>query len=423
MKTPTKVWARVPHDRSGRAAYPHAAAPWPKVRLGEIAECTLGKMLDHKKNHGIPQPYLANFNVRWGEFDLTDVSMMPMEPEEFEKYELKRGDLVICEGGEIGRCALWKEQVSGMKIQKALHRVRVKDGVDSTYLYYWFLNSGRSDFFKQFTTGATILHLPRQNLLEIPIPLPPLPIQRRIASVLGAYDDLIENNRRRIALLEKMARELYRERFVRRAGKGNTVTLGEIMSITRGLSYTSKEIDTEDGVNLINLKNIRSFGGFREEGTKKYSGDYKNAQVVKKGDLVMGVTDMTQERRTVGAVALLPDLEGESVLSADLIKIDSDFGNCFLFCMFCYGGVSSQIGQFATGATVLHLRPQAVLDFSVTLPVREEVEAFESQIFPLFEEQGNLLSQNRSLTRQRDRLLPRLMSGKIDVEALVKEEK
>ena len=429
MKTPTKVWARVPHDRSGRAAYPHAAAPWPKVRMGEIADFIqtgpFGSQLHQHDYSENGTPVVMPKDLICGCISETTIARVSEEHVgRLSRHKVKPGDFLFSRRGDVGRCALVREKESGWLCGTGCLRVGIKHELaDSQFLLYSFSQHDIVAWLEGHAVGATMPNINPAILSNLPFPLPPLPIQRRIASVLGAYDDLIENNRRRIALLEKMARELYRERFVRRAGKGNTVTLGEIMSITRGLSYTSKEIDTEDGVNLINLKNIRSFGGFREEGTKKYSGDYKNAQVVKKGDLVMGVTDMTQERRTVGAVALLPDLEGESVLSADLIKIDSDFGNCFLFCMFCYGGVSSQIGQFATGATVLHLRPQAVLDFSVTLPPREEVEEFESQIFPLFEEQGNLLSQNRSLSRQRDKLLPRLMSGKINVEDLAKEEK
>lgn len=424
MKSPAKLGVRVPHDRSGRAACPHAAAPWPKVRLEEICKTITDG--DHlappKTDSGIP--FVTISDIKNNKFDLSDTRFVPKAYYDGldEKRKVRKGDVLYSVVGSYG-IPVYAESDLEIAFQRHIAILKAGDSIDSRFLFYSMLNPAFYYSADNVAVGTAQKTVTLSALRNLEIPLPPLPIQQRIASVLGAYDDLIENNRRRIALLEKMAGELYRERFVRRAGKGNSVTLGKIMSITRGLSYSSKEIDTEDGVNLINLKNIRSFGGFREEGTKKYSGDYKNAQVVQKGDLVMGVTDMTQDRRTVGAVALLPELEGESVISADLIKIDSELGNCFLFCMFCYGGVSSQVGQFATGATVLHLRPQAVLDFSVTLPAREEVEAFESQISPLFEEQGNLLSQNRSLSRQRDRLLPRLMSGKIDVEALVKEEK
>ena len=117
---------------------------WEKVKLGNVTDSCLGKMLDQNKNKGDYQPYLANVNVRWGEFDLEDLPLMKFEESEQERYELKYGDLVICEGGEPGRCAIWKEQIPNMKIQKALHRVRVHDCLDYRYLFYWFLLAGKT---------------------------------------------------------------------------------------------------------------------------------------------------------------------------------------------------------------------------------------------------------------------------------------
>ena len=109
---------------------------WEKVKLGDMTDSCLGKMLDQQKNRGEFQPYLANVNVRWGTFDLDDLPQMRFEENEQERYGLRYGDLVVCEGGEPGRCAIWKEQIPNMKIQKALHRVRAHDGLDYRYLYY-----------------------------------------------------------------------------------------------------------------------------------------------------------------------------------------------------------------------------------------------------------------------------------------------
>lgn len=81
---------------------------WSTRPLSEIADFTLGKMLDKAKNRGEPLPYLANVNVRWGEFDLDNLREMRFESHELERYSLKSGDIVMCEGGEPGRCALWK---------------------------------------------------------------------------------------------------------------------------------------------------------------------------------------------------------------------------------------------------------------------------------------------------------------------------
>ena len=187
---------------------------WEKVKLGNVTDSCLGKMLDQNKNKGDYQPYLANVNVRWGDFDLEDLPLMKFEESEQERYELKYGDLVICEGGEPGRCAIWKEQIPNMKIQKALHRVRVHDCLDYRYLFYWFLLAGKTGELDQYFRGATIKHMPGQKLKEVVIDKPPLEIQHRIADILSAYDDLIENNQKQIKLLEEAAQRLYKEWFV-----------------------------------------------------------------------------------------------------------------------------------------------------------------------------------------------------------------
>ena len=187
---------------------------WEKVKLGDVTDSCLGKMLDQAKNRGDYQPYLANVNVRWGSFDLDNLSEMRFLDSEEERYGLKYGDLIICEGGEPGRCAIWKEQVPNMKIQKALHRVRVHDCLDYRYLYYWFLLAGYQKALDQYFTGATIKHMPGDKLKSIIIDMPPLKTQHRIASILSAYDDLIENNQKQIKLLEEAAQRLYKEWFV-----------------------------------------------------------------------------------------------------------------------------------------------------------------------------------------------------------------
>ena len=174
---------------------------WSQKPLEEVAEFSLGKMLDEKKNRGELMTYLANANVRWGEFNLDNLREMKFEPRDLDRYGLQYGDIVMCEGGEPGRCAIWKDQVPGMMIQKALHRIRPHPGLDSRFLFYSFLKKGRNDELSGLFTGSTIKHLPREKLAKVRIGVPPLPIQQRIASVLSAYDDLIENNQRRITKL------------------------------------------------------------------------------------------------------------------------------------------------------------------------------------------------------------------------------
>lgn len=189
-------------------------AKWPTVRLGDYVNASLGKMLDAKKNKGLPCPYLGNSNVRWGSFQLNDLELMKFEEGEEERYGVRDGDLIVCEGGEPGRCAVWKEQIPNMKIQKALHRIRPKNGLNNYYLFYWFMLAGRTGALEPFFTGTTIKHLTGKALNELQVMLPPLAEQRAIARILGTLDDKIELNRKQNETLEAMARALFKAWFV-----------------------------------------------------------------------------------------------------------------------------------------------------------------------------------------------------------------
>ena len=188
---------------------------WVKKPLADVAEMCLGKMLDEQKNKGELLPYLANVNVRWGSFDCENLREMRFAHNEMDRYGLRLGDIVMCEGGEPGRCAIWRDAVPGMMIQKALHRIRPKSELDHRFLFYFFLHTGYVGGFAPLFTGATIKHLPKQSLEKLVIEYPLLDLQNRIGDILSTYDDLVENNRRRMALLEESARLLYREWFVR----------------------------------------------------------------------------------------------------------------------------------------------------------------------------------------------------------------
>ena len=183
-------------------------------KLGDIADSCLGKMLDKEKNKGAFHPYLANYNVRWGEFDLTNVQEMKFEDHEHERYGLEYGDLVICEGGEPGRCAVWRDNVPDMKIQKALHRLRVKSGFSYDFLYYRILLANRTSELQKYFIGSTIKHLTGVSLKQVEFDFPCHEEQVSIGTVLRSLDQKIELNNRINAELEAMAKTLYDYWFV-----------------------------------------------------------------------------------------------------------------------------------------------------------------------------------------------------------------
>ena len=152
---------------------------WVWCRLTDIAEIQLGKMLDAEKNKGKPFRYLANVSVRWGSFDIDNLKTTRFTDDEIEKFALKQGDLLMCEGGVPGRCAVWRECDSEIKYQKALHRVRPYE-VLPDYLQMYFEAIHQRPFFTERFTGSTIHHLPREVLMNVPVSLPPLAEQRAI---------------------------------------------------------------------------------------------------------------------------------------------------------------------------------------------------------------------------------------------------
>jgi type I restriction enzyme S subunit len=273
-------------------------------------------------------------------------------------------------------------------------------------------------------------------LKEMPVEVPPLPVQRRIAGILSAYDELMENSQRRIRLLEAMARALYREWFVHFRFPGHekhprvasplgdipkgweVKRVGEIAETLRGRSYRSVDLAEEGGLPFLNLKCLDRDGGFRRSGLKRYTGEYKPSHVAKKGDIVMGVTDMTQDRRIVARAALVPSLDKEfGIVSMDLVRIEpkSTIPKAFLYAFLRYSTFSDEVKQHANGANVLHLSPERITDFRFPVPSANLMSSFSNFVEPTLDQMDMLENKIQNLRQTRDLLLPRLLSGQISL--------
>ena len=189
---------------------------WTRLLLDELAvESVLGKMLDREKNTGMPRRYLGNINLRWGKFDLENLKTMKVEDDEIDRYCLARGDLVICEGGEPGRCAVWEGQEPTMLIQKALHRVRFTEGYSPYFAFYFMTYAAKSGLLSPNLTGSTIKHLTGKGLGNVLFPLCTLAEQEQIVRHLDSIvtlcdeldcqidDQLLRVNALRQAILKK----------------------------------------------------------------------------------------------------------------------------------------------------------------------------------------------------------------------------
>ncbi|MDP2177344.1 restriction endonuclease subunit S [Methylicorpusculum sp.] len=195
----------------------HLNEKWERVRLNQVGESRLGKMLDKNKNVGEETPYIRNINVRWFAIDLNDILSIRVTQDEKKKLALIPGDVLICEGGEPGRCSIWKESNSNFVYQKALHRVRLGDKCIPEWFCYALKHAADSEQLAAFFTGTTIKHLTGVALTNWEFLLPSVDEQteivRRVES-LFAYADRMEaryNNAR--AQVEKLTSALLAKAF------------------------------------------------------------------------------------------------------------------------------------------------------------------------------------------------------------------
>lgn len=191
---------------------------WRLVTLGDVAESWLGKMLDRQKHTtGAKLPYLRNQNVRWFRVDTSDVSEMFFESRELERYGLIAGDVLICEGGEPGRAAIWDGRNPNMKFQKAIHRVRPSRSLLPEWLVFRLFQDAESGKLESYFTGTTIKHFTGTALAKYELPLPPTGEQRRIVAKLEALQPRSRRAREALdavpPLLEKLRQAILAAAF------------------------------------------------------------------------------------------------------------------------------------------------------------------------------------------------------------------
>jgi restriction endonuclease S subunit len=247
---------------------------WTVKPVAEIAQYSLGKMLDKAKNKGTPQPYLRNVNVRWFSFDLSDLREMRFIDEESEKFTAVKGDVLICEGGYPGRAAIWQEDYP-IYFQKAIHRVRFHESERNQWFLHYIHFQEITGQLQQYYTGTGIQHFTGEALARLKIPLPPLPEQRRIVAVLDEAFDGIATAKAHAEKNLQNARALFESHlqavFIQRGEEWVEKKLNEVCEITSTLVDPRKNefldlihvgagnIETKTGV-FVDLKTAREEG-------------------------------------------------------------------------------------------------------------------------------------------------------------------
>lgn len=278
---------------------------WEIKKLGEICESDLGKTLNQSKDKGELYPYLCSINVLWDKFDFTVVKQARFDDKELERYTVRKGDLLICEGGDIGRAAIWNQD-NPILYQNALHRVRLINNDVIPRFVMLFLKylklSGVLD--TRYGKGVTIKHLVKSSLLSIPIPVPERAEQERIVGELDCLSGIIANKRAQLRELDSLAQSIFYTMFgdpITNDKGWQTKALGDVARIINGYAFDSKLFSTDkNDMPLIRIRDIKK--GYTET---FYKGKYPNTYIIKNGDYIIGMDGEFNIVEWRGGTALL----------------------------------------------------------------------------------------------------------------------
>lgn len=385
-------------------------------------------------------PVVMPADIKNGRIDETRVARVSEgHVERLKRHKLEVGDIVYGRRGDIGRQAIIRSENEGWLCGTGCLRLSLGENprILPEYLHLYLSMPEVIGWIQNQAIGATMPNLNTQILKRVPLIFPEdLDAQKKIVAIVTAYDDLIENNKRRIALLENMAEEIYREWFVRFRFPGWqeaefekglpaswAVAQGDdLFEVVKGKSYSSEEISDHlnGGRPFINLKNFNRGGGYRSNGLKYFRGEFRDRQQVNRGDVVMAVTDMTQNREVIGRAARVPYLgETDGIISLDVVKISAfSWPDLFTYAHLRYSGISEALKELANGANVLHLKPDLIGKQKYLVPDTPTVEEFVKLVEPFYEQIEKLEQQIDMLEYTKNQLLPRLISGKLFVDNL-----
>jgi type I restriction enzyme S subunit len=190
---------------------------WQESPLSDFSDARLGKMLDNAKNSGELVSYLGNINVRWSEIDFSDLKQMKVEPKELHKYELLKGDILVCEGGEPGRAAIWKYNRNDVIFQKALHRIRLNENVLPDFFLYNLKIDSQNNKLEQLFTGTTIKHLTGRSFSTYTILIPETKEQqeivRRVENLFAKADAIEQQYKTLKASIDTLPQALLHKAF------------------------------------------------------------------------------------------------------------------------------------------------------------------------------------------------------------------
>jgi type I restriction enzyme S subunit len=286
-------------------------------------------------------------------------------------------------------------------------------GNDPKFIFHMFQVLDLSGF----DSGSVQPMLNRNYIAQVPIQIPDIAEQRRIAGVLGALDDLIEVNRGLVANLDAVFRAGWKSASSRTS---QIISFGKVAEATKGMSYKGAFL-ADDGLPMINMGSFGVDGTYREEGLKYYNeGEVKANRRLVRDDLVIVNTDLTQSRDILARPIIVPFEIATSTHHTFQVSVPGgDAQRFWLYCALREESVRQRLISYATGTTVAALPLDALVSQELPWAGEAAIEQWWLSTKSLYASQLDLLEENRDLIRVRDELLPLLMSGRVRVSEVV----
>ena len=398
-------------------------------QLADIIDGDRGKNYP-KQNEFFPEGYclfLNAGNVTPNGFSFEENSFITQEKDDLlRKGKLQRGDIVYTTRGTVGNAALYSESVpfENIRINSGMVILRChEDIVDKQYLYQVLKSEHFRPYFKKYCTGSAQPQLPIINFSKIELNIPEVATQRRIADILSAYDDLIENNRKQIKLLEEAAQRLYKEWFVDLLFPGHEHT-----KIVDGVPEGWEIFRFSDKVKIMSggtpkTDNSNYYGGEIPFYTPKDSGGaffafQTETNITEEGldncnsHLYPENTIIITARGTVGKTTLLAV---PMAMNQSCYALKSDEINAPYYLFFALNQEIIALRTMSNGGVFNTIVVKTFDRIHIRIPPDNLIQRFENMVTPVMELIKAKTKENFALSEARDRLLPELMSGEVEV--------
>jgi len=384
---------------------------WERKTINAVCEIKGGKRLP--KNHELVEvetnhPYIRARDIGNGIIDFSKPVYLQERTFNFiSRYIVKADDIVLTiVGANIGDVGLIPKHLDGANLtENAVKFTSFNDNCHFKYLLYFFLLPGKKKQLEQVAAGSAQGKLGLYKIKDIEVPIPPLPTQRKIASILSAYDDLIENNLKRIKLLEEKAFVSYKLLI-----KSEKFKLEDLYETSSGgtPSRTNAEYFTGD-INWFKSKELAdSILLESEEKITDQAVDKSSAKLFPVGSVIMAMYGAT-----IGKLGLLSQPSTTNQACCAIIEKDKEKSNYYILNWLLEN--REYVLSFRMGAAQENISQQVIKNLLVTIPKVSDLKIFNSEMKPIYQLIKNLHQQNTKLREARDILLPRLMSGQIEV--------